>query len=267
MPHIDHSAIALWSLAATVASWWSATAAVLLAVRAHAVAPRAVLLVATTLATTALFALRVFAGRSDLVGVFGGFGCAIVVWGWVELLFLTGRVVGPRDMLCRAGCAGLPHAGHALRAILHHEAALVASAVALAVASSGRADRTGVWTFVILLAMRFSAQLNLFLGVRNLSEEWLPAALLHLRPFLRKRAMNPLLPFSIAAAASASGLLARHALDGAASEPAVASSAVLATLAGLGALEHLLLVLPFDPTRLWPGLETGQSRDRIERRD
>ena len=45
--------------------------------------------------------------------------------------------------------------------------------------------------------MRESAKLNLFLGVRNLSEEFLPAHLAYLQSYFRRRSMNMLFPFSV----------------------------------------------------------------------
>ena len=256
----DPTDVALWSLAATVAMWWSGTAAVLFAVRARSAKRPAFVLGATILAVCALALLRALGDRVDLLGAVGSFACAVVVWGYVEFLFLTGRVVGPRNASCETECSGWRHAGHALRAILHYEAALVGAALAVAAASSGRENQTGLAAFLVLLGLRASAQLNLFLGVRNLSEEWMPAELLHLRRFLRRRAMNPLLPFSVAVASIAAALLAREALAET-SELRIARSAVLASLAALGALEHLLLVLPFDPTRLWPDMESGPRSD------
>ena len=47
------------------------------------------------------------------------------------------------------------------------------------------ANQVGLWTFVILWAMRQSAKLNVFLGVRNLSEEFLPEHLRYLETSLR----------------------------------------------------------------------------------
>ncbi|MFO0690310.1 MAG: putative photosynthetic complex assembly protein PuhE [Myxococcota bacterium] len=253
----ESSDVALVALAAAVATWWTGTAIVLAAVRVAAPRRPAVLAVATGLALLALLGLALFGDRTDLFGVLGSFVCAVVVWGYDELLFLTGRVVGPPVDECREDCAGLRHAGHALKAIAHHEAALVISAGLVAAVSAGRPNQTGMWAFLILLVLRFSAQLNLFLGVRNLAEAWMPTELLPLRRFLRKRAMNPLLPLSIGAAAWTAARLARDALRVATSEHDVASHAVLAGLAALGALEHVLLVLPFDPTRLWPNPDEG----------
>ena len=50
---------------------------------------------------------------------------------------------------------------------------------------------------MILWWMHQSAKLNVFLGVRNLNEEFLPEHLAFLKGFLNKKPMNLLFPFSV----------------------------------------------------------------------
>ena len=51
----------------------------------------------------------------------------------------------------------------------------------------GGANQVGTWTFLLLWWMHQSARLNVFLGVRNLNEEFLPDHLSFLRSFLNQR--------------------------------------------------------------------------------
>ena len=63
----------------------------------------------------------------------------------------------------------------AVQSVIYHEFAIAATAAAIyAIVGSGE-NTTGLWSFVILWLMRLSAKLNVYLGVRNLSENFLPA--------------------------------------------------------------------------------------------
>ena len=101
--------------------------------------------------------------------------------------------------------------------------------------------------------MRQSAKLNLFLGVRNLSEEFLPPHLKYLQSFFRRRPMNALLPGRGDGARPGLALLVAVARW-----PTARSRPTRAAPAAGGArcwrwpiVEHWLLVLPLETTALW----------------
>lgn len=176
----------------------------------------------------------------------GGF----LVWVWQEVSFYTGYVTGPRKHACPEGCRGWVHFGHALQVSLWHELAIVASAALLWVAVAPGANQVGFWAFVILWVMHESARINVFLGVRNVSEGFLPPHLRYLSSFLRRRRLNPLLPFSVLGSAVLMFMLLQATL--AAEMPgARAGLGLLTGLALLGVVEHLFLVLPVPLDRLW----------------
>jgi putative photosynthetic complex assembly protein 2 len=115
----------------------------------------------------------------------------------------------------------------------------------------GAPNQVGTWTFMALWGMRQSAKLNFFLGVRNLSEEFLPAHLHFLKSFLRRRAMNPLMPVSITVGtALVAWLIGRAAAPGISAFRATGLTFVIAMLA-LAVIEHWFLVLPLPFARLW----------------
>jgi len=58
-------------------------------------------------------------------------------------------------------------------------------------------NQTGFWTYIILWGMRQSTQINIFLGVLNFNEAFLPQHLKYLITYFRRGAMNLLMPFSI----------------------------------------------------------------------
>ena len=198
-------------------------------------------------------ALAGFVATRDLATVGGAclaFTCAVVVWGWHEMSFLTGRVTGPRRHACAAGCRGVRHFRHAVEAIIHHELALAATLALVLALAWDAANWVGGATFALLWTMRLSAKLNLFLGVRNPGTELLPAHLQYLSSFFGDRRFNALLPLSVAGTALVVAWLARSAL--AAGSPYEATAyGLVAALATLALLEHLFLVMPWSVARLW----------------
>jgi putative photosynthetic complex assembly protein 2 len=167
------------------------------------------------------------------------FAAALLAWGYTEMALYMGFVSGPRKQRCPEGCAGAAHFGHAVSANLWHEILVVAFAVAIWL--SGNSVAT--WCFIMLWLMHLSARLNVFLGVRNISEEFVPKHMDVLKGFLRRRKMNALFPFSIAALI---GLIVLHLR-----QPLSFTSALAVTLAAIGLLEHVLLMLPLPIERLF----------------
>ncbi|MGQ0595577.1 MAG: putative photosynthetic complex assembly protein PuhE [Gammaproteobacteria bacterium] len=231
--------------------WWFSTGVVLyldgLPRRTH----RWSLLGATAVALLALFGLRLSSTEVGVIGAFAAFTGAVLVWGWLELSFLTGIVTGPRKHSCLESCAGGRHFLHGVEAILYHELALIGGAALIAVATWDRPNQVGTWTFLILWGMRASAKLNLFLGVRNLSEELLPEQLQYLKSFFSRKPMNLLFPVSVTVSTIIATRLLQVALANDATAFEVAAFTLLSTLMGLAVLEHWFLVLPLPANELW----------------
>ncbi len=186
-----------------------------------------------------------------MAGAYCAFTCALLVWGWHELSFLTGWVTGPRQRAADPGVRGWPRFVQAVAAILWHELAILASGALIAAITWDAANTVGMATFAVLWVMRISAKLNVFLGVRNLSIEFLPPHLAYLASFFRKRAMNLLFPLSISASTVVAAWMVLEALDAAPGGAFAAGQLLVVTLLVLAILEHWLMVLPFNPTALW----------------
>lgn len=231
--------------------WWAGTAAVLLLDHRPARSHGLSLKLASLLAAVALAVLVAIRDLATPLGAYLGFACALLIWGWHELSFLTGRVTGPRRSGCPTGCSGLRHARHAFEAISHHEYALFATLALLLALAWNTANPLGAWSFLLLWVMRVSAKLNLFLGVRNPGSELLPAPLQYLTSFFGRRAWNPLLPVSIAGITVLVIVLGRSAVLASAGSFDATASGLLAALAALALFEHVCLVLPWPVSRLW----------------
>ncbi len=231
--------------------WWFSTGLVLLLDGLPRTTFRWSLAIATVIAVAALGGIVITAHDNSVSGAYAAFTCALLVWGWQELSFLTGFLTGPRRHACAPDCGGWRHFVHAIEAILWHELAIIGGAVVIAALTWHGNNAVALWTYAVLWTMRSSAKLNLFFGVRNLSEEFLPPHLTYLKSFFRRRRMNALLPVSVGTASLVVVLLVQGAIDPAASEPARVGLLLVAALLALAIVEHLMMVLPVDVTALW----------------
>jgi putative photosynthetic complex assembly protein 2 len=231
--------------------WWFSTGLVLLLDSMPRRTFRWSLLTSTLLTIAALAALHRTSQQTSLAGAYCAFTCALLIWGWHELTFLTGAITGPRRHALPAHVTGWPRFAASVQAILWHELAILAMGALIVTLTWGAPNQVGTTTFIVLWVMRISAKLNLYFGVRNLSEEFLPAHLAYLASFFRRRRMNALLPFSVLGASVVAGTLISAAGAHAAVPAAAVGSALVATLLVLAIVEHLLLVLPIPATALW----------------
>lgn len=205
----------------------------------------------TAVLLLALWGLSVSSQGTGVADAYCAFSCAILVWAWQEMAFLLGYVTGPLRRPCPPEARGWSRAVLAFRAVLHHELALVALAAAVLAVTWDAPNQTGWWTYLVLWTLRQSAKLNVFLGVRNLNESFLPAHLSYLQTYFTRRRMNALLPVSVVAATWVAVPLWSSALAPEANAFIAAQYALVASLLSLAILEHLLLVLPLPSERLW----------------
>ena len=234
----------------TIVLWWGSTGIIAMLVgRAPKTYPRLIILSSLLglagLAT--LFALREI---TSLSSAFASLIAALAVWGWIEVTFLTGKITGPSVARPAVDTALLARASAAFTAILWHELLIAATVLLVAVALIDQANDLGLRVLLLLWLMRSSAKINLFLGVRNLGEAFLPQHLAHLLRYMQHRRMNLLFPFSITLGSVIVWLLGTRALQ-AESGFAASGYSILATLAALAVLEHVLMVLPLQSERFW----------------
>jgi putative photosynthetic complex assembly protein 2 len=231
--------------------WWFSTGIVLLLNRMSRGAVALSLFLSSLLSLLALAGLAHTAQQTTVAGAYCAFTSALLVWGWHELSFLTGWVTGPRKTALPPALSEGRRFVESVRAILWHELAIIAAGLAIVAITWEAPNTVGRDTFLVLWVMRTSAKLNLYFGVRNLSEQFLPAHLAYLESFFRRRPMNLLLPVSVTAASALLAFMVVQARDPA-MPPAVAiGHTLVATLLALAIVEHWMLVLPLDTTALW----------------
>lgn len=231
--------------------WWLGTGIVLYAARRPARTYPISLATGAGLAIAAIATIALTARATSSAGAYLAFTSAIVVWGFVELTFLTGAVLGRDRTEAASGVAGWRRISHAVAAIIHHEMALVAGGAVILAVTYAAQNRVALWTYGILWLLRLSAKLNLFLGVPNLHDELLPERLSHLRSHFRRGPANPLLPVSIVLTLFAAGYLTHLAAASVDQGYFATASMLMASLLALAALEHVFMLIPLPIMNLW----------------
>jgi putative photosynthetic complex assembly protein 2 len=237
-----------------VFAWWFFTGAILMVVR-RADGGKAVAHGRNVFLSVPLFALGV-AGlvissvSLTVENVYVAFFSVLLIWGWIELAFLSGVITGPERRACPEAMTGIDRFHRAWNTVSHHELLLLFALLAILVISQGAENTYGLWTYLILFCARISAKLNLFFGVPRINTEFVPAPLQHLKSYFRKGPITMAFPvgvtlLSVAAVCFAERLIAAEA------QAAIVGFSLLTALAVLAALEHWLMVVPLPDAKLW----------------
>ncbi len=231
--------------------WWFSTGLILFAIglprRTHV----------WTLAAASVFAVFGLAGFAlslgdvTVTGAYVAFTSAIVVWGWHEVAFLTGYVTGTRRAPATVGAGGWLRFREAFATIVHHELAILATGLGLVWLAWGAPNQVGVWTFLVLWVMRVSAKLNVFWGVPNINEEFLPRQLAFLTTYFRKGPTNAFFPFAVSLSTIVAAALLVHAVVLEPGPVTTAGLMLVGALLALAIVEHWFMVLPLRDATLW----------------
>lgn len=229
--------------------WWLSTGVLLYVEHLPRRTFRHSLLVTSLLSLASIVGLYFFSRTPSIGAAYLSFICALVIWAWHELTFLTGWVTGPRKKPCPPDATGWRRFRYATEIVIHHEIALAATAGLIFVITVDAPNQVGMATFLVLWVMRLSAKLNVFLGVQNLSVEFIPAHLTYMLSYFRRARLNPLMPISVVAGTA--GVVWIIAVGLTTSAFDAAATGLVATLLALAVLEHLFLVLPVPDAVLW----------------
>jgi putative photosynthetic complex assembly protein 2 len=234
----------------TTLVWWVSTGLILLADK-RAMSVRLMLFLSGALAAGSLYCLTHLSVIDSSRAAYAGFFCAILIWAWVEVSFLSGWITGPSKKALVEGATEPQRFTAAVGAVLYHELMIIAAGSLIAWVSWKAPNQVALWTFIVLWIMRTSAKLNLYLGVRNLGTEMLPRHLTYLGSFFRVRRMNWLFPLSVAGSLVATALMIAQALQAHTGSAAATGLLLAASLLVLAMLEHWFMVLPIKPSSLW----------------
>jgi putative photosynthetic complex assembly protein 2 len=240
----------LWASGLALLSWWLSTGIILYLNHLPRASHRWSMGAASALLVVCLYLLPGVSTDTSRMGAAGGFFLALLIWGWLEMSYLMGFVTGPRSAPCPAGATGWERFRLAVQTSLYHELAVVVAAAAVFSLAWGNPNQVASWTFLVLWLMRWSAKLNLFLGVVNYNQDWLPQHLHYLGSYTRRRSMNLLFPLSVGLGTIVSTALVTHGLhDG--DEFTRSAHVLVGVLLALAVLEHWFLMLPLRDSALW----------------
>jgi putative photosynthetic complex assembly protein 2 len=248
----------------TAVTWWLSTLILLrFSIRAR---PRCRITLASLSVLAAAGLLGLFWSRSDssVIGAYVGFVSGLAIWAWLEMSYFLGFITGPRPLACPPGLNSAQRFRYGVLASLYHELTIVAAAALIAVAQYGAENAMACWTFLLLWWMRWSAKLNIFLGVRNLHQDFWPDHLQYLGSYVGPARCNGLFPVAMLIAAGVAAWLVRYAVMAAPESFERTSAILLASLLGLAMLEHVFLIIRLPDARLWrwavsssPGARSG----------
>lgn len=233
--------------------WWSATGFVLWLARGRAEELGQRLLWVTIIAAISVAAMIVASANDGVWTAYMGFIAALGLWAWVEFTFLAGIITGNRKTVCPPDAKGWQRFTLAYKALDHHEYVLVSMLGLIALIDWISVDGMSMTlkTFTLLWAMRIGAKFAVFSGVPGFSDEMMPERLNYLKSYFGKNGTG--VGFYISFLFTITLLAAGIFFIALRSYPATLETEIvmLTTLVGLGAVEHLFMVLPVTDSKLW----------------
>ncbi|MEO1015569.1 MAG: putative photosynthetic complex assembly protein PuhE [Pseudomonadota bacterium] len=232
-------------------AWWFSTGAILWLIGRSRATYYATALGATIMLAGATIALLALREATTVSAAYAGFATGLALWAWHEVMFLLGFVTGPRRGPCPPDLAPWPRFVVSTQTVIHHELAIAAHALLIAMMSWGADNQFAAWTFFLLWGMRLSAKLVVFLGAPNISDDFLPPHLDYLKTYFGKRAAAPAFPILVTLVSTATALIAYAAIRQPAGSYEAVGFILLFTLAALAVFEHWALVLRLPDSVLW----------------
>lgn len=234
--------IGLWFFATGLIAW--------LDNRERATFPRSLLL-AGACGIGGLITIAVAAQFVSVLAVYAAFLGALMVWAWHEASFLMGAVAGPRTGPCPPDARGWERFSHASATLIYHEIALAVTAVLLVSLCWNAPNQIGAMAFTLLLVLRLSSKLNIFVGVPNMSSDILPPHLEYLKTYFGPAQHSWMLLLSVLGCGALATWLGMQAYGSPAGSAEAVGASLLFALAVLGTLEHVFLALPLRDSALW----------------
>ncbi len=230
-------------------SWWFGTGIILLLVRLPKERFSASIGFWSLISIPALYFSYWSMHENSNTCAYIGFISTIILWGWHELAFLTGWISGPRKQALDANLSTWARFKQSVAVIWHHELALFLNLLILVAMQIGQPNHTAMCTFALLWMMRLSSKLNLFFGVPQVGEQYLPSHLIYMGSYFNKKTVGLFFYFTMSLSIVAWIYLIWQAHEG-----LVTISThwiLLASLLGLAIIEHVLMMVPLSLERVW----------------
>jgi len=230
--------------------WWLSTGVILYLNLRPRASHRYSVLAFALIALVSLSLLPRVAALETEAAAIGGFCLALGIWGFLEISYLMNFITGTHNQRCPTGARGWQRFRLALGTSIYHELSILLIGLSVIGLTWGAPNQVATGTFAVLWVMRWSAKLNLYLGVANFNEHWLPERNRYLVSYMRTRPLNFLFPFSVAGGTVCATLLLLSAMTADSAFDRLGHMLVCSLLA-LAVLEHWFLVLPIRDSALW----------------
>ena len=231
--------------------WWISTTLILALTRKHGAFNNVNTMILLTIVLVLGFMLLIYSrSATNVFSAYLGFVSILMIWAWQETAFLVGWITGNRKSECPKDAKGLRRAWLAFQTINYHELTLIILGASIWFLTKDAPNDIAFETFLVLWIMRLSAKINVFLGVRNFYEEFLPKKISYLTSYFKRKSYNPLFPFLLTLA-SIVDMLFWYNAGAAVNSFERVSLTLIAALLGLGIIELVLMILPFQLDRIW----------------
>jgi len=229
--------------------WWLGTGAILWLVRLPTSTFRWSMFFLSFLLGLSLWTTSISMRSHSVLNAYIGFVSVIAMWSWHEMAFLTGWLAGPRRVALDPGLSLNRRFGQSVMALLYHEVALLFNFGVLLALQQGQPNHVALCTFALLWCMRLSAKLNLFFGVPQVGEQYLPVHLRYIGSYFKRGRISPFFFFTITLSVVIWTWMVWELKTGAVTIST--GWVLLSSLLGLAIIEHLLMVIALPLQRLW----------------
>jgi len=229
--------------------WWLGTGAILWLVRLPTSTFRWSMFFLSFLLGLSLWTTSISMRSHSVLNAYIGFVSVIAMWSWHEMAFLTGWLAGPRRVALDPGLSLNRRFGQSVMALLYHEVALLFNFGVLLALQQGQPNHVALCTFALLWCMRLSAKLNLFFGVPQVGEQYLPVHLRYIGSYFKSGRISPFFFFTITLSVVIWTWMVWELKTGAVTIST--GWVLLSSLLGLAIIEHLLMVIALPLQRLW----------------
>jgi putative photosynthetic complex assembly protein 2 len=229
--------------------WWLGTGAILWLVRLPTSTFRWSMFFLSFLLGLSLWTTSISMRSHSVLNAYIGCVSVIAMWSWHEMAFLTGWLAGPRRVALDPGLSLNRRFGQSVMALLYHEVALLFNFGVLLALQQGQPNHVALCTFALLWCMRLSAKLNLFFGVPQVGEQYLPVHLRYIGSYFKSGRISPFFFFTITLSVVIWTWMVWELKTGAVTIST--GWVLLSSLLGLAIIEHLLMVIALPLQRLW----------------
>jgi putative photosynthetic complex assembly protein 2 len=246
---LDFLSTTLGACLFAVFCWWLGTGAILWLVRLPVSTFRWSMFFLSFLLGVSLWTASISMRSHSILNAYIGFVSVIAMWSWHEMAFLTGWLAGPRRVALEPGLNFNRRFGQSVMALLYHEVALLFNFGVLLALQQGQANHVALCTYALLWCMRLSAKLNLFFGVPQVGEQYLPAHLRYIGSYFKSGGISAFFFFTMALACVVWSWMIWELQTGAVTIST--GWVLLSSLLGLAIIEHVLMVFALPLQRLW----------------